>query len=295
MALDLNRGMSLANGAGRNVWRGFRSSRRKPSQHPPLRIGLVNLMPRQPGVAQRICAYLAGSGRAVDIVPLELAFLPCRMKGAQVPARTCRTWMDVRGEAFDGLVVSDAAADVAPFDAAPIWREFEAFLRWSQSHVGNRLFFGWSAQAVLHHHHGIASHRLEAPVCDIIEQHVFRSGQACVRGLRTHFSCPALRDSEVRWSDVEKVRGLYVAAASARSGVGLVEEPAACTLYMIDHLEYDARQLAREADHRFARWGVPRNASAATGHDTAWAPAAASLFHNWLDMIAARVEPVKRI
>lgn len=265
-----------------------------------LRIGLLNLMPDKPATELHIARQLAAPRLTGGAQAIELILLSLKTQWGRTTSRThiesfYRTVDRIRHARLDGLIVTGAPVETLDFEQVTYWTELRGFLDWARENVAVKLFICWGAQAALYHYHGVPKYPLWNKAFGIFQHQVYRHESPIVQGLGPQFLCPVSRHTEVRWDDLNRVLGLHVAAASHETGPGLVEDQAADSYYMFNHLEYEADTLAREYQrdrHRTLRIELPANyfpgddPSAQPRH--AWAGAAKRFYANWLGQVTAR-------
>jgi homoserine O-succinyltransferase/O-acetyltransferase len=263
----------------------------------PLRVALLNLMPNKPATDAQFARLLRATGRPVELVRLVPGTCRPRNTSADYLARHYVRWPEVRNQRFDGLIVTGAPVETLAFEAVDYWRELTEIFDWARSHVRRSYFVCWAAQAALYHRHGVPKHALPDKAFGVFAQNVRAADSAYLRGFADGFPVPVSRHTEVREADLPASVGLRVLAASAETGVCLVEDAAARALYMFNHLEYDAETLDLEyrRDLQAQRpIAMPHNYYPADDPRCAprdvWRSAAERLFRNWLDLIARDAE-----
>ena len=263
----------------------------------PLRLCLVNLMPNK-AVTETQIARLAGA----TSIPVELVLcLPDGYRPRSTPAdhlALYQPWSKIRHEEFHALIVTGAPIETLPFEEVTYWSELCAIFDWARSRGMSSLYLCWAAQAALHHFHGVPKHGLPEKKFGIFRQRVASPGARLLRGFGEEFPVPVSRHTEVRAADLPAEAGLTVLAASADSGLCLVEDRRNRAVYMFNHLEYDAETLRDEyLRDRSAGKAVDLPQSYFPGDDprrmpvNVWQPFAHLLFANWLGEIYRRAWP----
>lgn len=212
----------------------------------PLRIGLLNLMPDKIGTETQIARMLAGGAVTVDLTLLRVSDHVPRNAAAEHMRRFYQPWAALRGERFDGLIITGAPVERLPFTAVRYWDELRRILDWTQSHVGRTLTLCWGGQAALHHFHGLPKHLLPAKAFGVFRHRALAPASPYLRGLPPDLEIPVSRWTEVRAADLPPGSGLQPLLASEASGLCLLDDPRHGMLHMFNHLEYDAGTLAAE-------------------------------------------------
>ncbi len=259
-----------------------------------LRIAMLNLMPQKAETETQFARVLGDTGRGVDLT----LFVPDGYQPRHTPRfhveRFYLRWDDVRRQRFDGLIVTGAPVEMLDFEDIDYWSELARILDWARHSVRSTICICWAAQAALYHFHGVTKCSLPRKLSGIFTQRVTASDHPLLAGFQDTFQCPVSRHTEVRRSDLPQTAGLEVLADSPESGLSLVEDRPNRTLYMFNHLEYQAGTLREEYERDCARGqdpDLPKNyfpANDATlAPENRWQPAARQLFTNWMKEIEA--------
>ena len=262
----------------------------------PLRLCLVNLMPSK-AVTETQIARLVGA----TSIPVELVLcLPDSYRSRSTPAdhlALYQSWSKIRHEEFHALIVTGAPIETLPFEEVTYWSDLCAIFDWARSRGMGSLYLCWAAQAALRHFHGVPKHGLPEKKFGIFRQRITSPGAALLRGFGEEFPVPVSRHTEVRAADLPAEAGFTVLAASPDSGLCLVGDRNR-TVYMFNHLEYDAETLREEyLRDRSTDKPVGMPQSYFPGDDprrmpvNVWQPFAHLLFANWLGEIYRRAWP----
>lgn len=261
----------------------------------PLRVALLNLMPSKERTETQIARMLGGAGLPVALtLVLPDGYRPRTTAAAHIE-RHYRPWSAIRRRRFDGLIVTGAPVETLPFEAVGYWDELTRILDWSRNAVGRGLFICWAGQAALKHRHRVDKRPLARKAFGVFRQSVVAPGEPALAGFGATFPVPVSRHTEVARSDLPVGRGLSVLAESRESGLCLVEDRPYRSLYMFNHLEYDADTL--DAEYRrdlAASRAVAPPCNSYPGDDptrppgNVWRAHGQRFFANWLCSMAWR-------
>ena len=256
----------------------------------PLRICLVNLMPKKIATETQICRLLGATA-----IPVEVTLcVPDSYQSRSTPeshiAAFYRRWSQIRGEHFDGMVMTGAPIETLPFEAVDYWTDLCAMLEWARARVSASFYICWAAQAALYHFHGVPKHERAAKLSGVYRQRVMRADVRLFQGFGDDFPVPVSRYTEVRAADLPAT--VTVLAAGAETGLCLVEDRANRAICMFNHLEYDTETLRDEfLRDRLAgkQPAIPANYfpddDPTRPTVNVWRPWAHLLFGNWLSAI----------
>jgi homoserine O-succinyltransferase/O-acetyltransferase len=266
----------------------------------PLRICLVNLMPKKIATEAQICRLLSATAIPVDVTLCVPDSYRSKSTSESHIAAFYRRWSRIREMSFDGLVVTGAPIETLPFEEVDYWADLCAMLDWARSRIASSLYICWAAQAALYRFRGVPKHQRAAKLSGIYRQRVTSAESRLMRGFGAEFPVPVSRYTEVRAEDLPA--GLNVLAESAETGLCLIEDRANRAICMFNHLEYDAGTLREEfLRDQLAGKPVAVPANYFPDDDPArpamnvWRPSAHLLFHNWLAEIEQVTRSVRRL
>ena len=107
------------------------------------------------------------------------------------------TFDDIRGQKFDGMVITGAPVERMDFEEVDYWPELTELMDWSKSHVYSTLHICWAAQAGLYHHFGINKVLLENKLSGVFEHTVTRRSNMLFRGCDDYFYLPHSRHTDI--------------------------------------------------------------------------------------------------
>jgi len=258
----------------------------------PLKIGLLNLMPKKIQTETQFA-------RLIGATPLQIDFRLIRMTEHQsktTPASHMeafyRPFQAVRDEKFDGLIITGAPIEHLPFEAVTYWDELTEVMDWTQSHVHSTFGVCWGGMAMLWHFHRVAKHMLPAKAFGCFRHRSLAPASPYLRGFSDDFVIPVSRWTEVRQAEVDAVPGLVTLLGSDEVGPCLIADAPRRALYIFNHFEYDSGTLKEEYDRDVAG-GTPINVPMNYYPDddpsrpplNRWSSHAHLLYGNWINEI----------
>lgn len=258
----------------------------------PLRIGLLNLMPNKIRTETQIARLLGATPLQLELTLLKITNHVARNTPSEHMLSFYRDWEDVKGERFDGLVVTGAPVETLPFESVTYWDELRRIFDWTQTHVHSAFNICWAAQAAAHHFHGMPKYELEQKAFGVFQHRNLAPASPYLRGFSDDFAIPVSRWTEVRRQDLPAGGGLQVLMESDEAGLCLLDDPDHRALHMFNHIEYDSNSLAEEY-FRDVEAGKPVTVPANyfPGDDPTRAPQnhwrshAHLLFGNWINQL----------
>lgn len=212
----------------------------------PLRIGILNLMPKKIETETQLLRLLGNSPLQVNIDLLQVSGHLSRNTPPEHLRHFYRTFSQVEGERFDGLIITGAPVEQLPFEEVDYWGELARILDWSKTHVYCTLHICWGAQAGLWRHYGIEKRPLPEKLFGIFRHRTLRPDHPLTRGFDEEFLAPHSRHTTVSEEDVARCPQLEILADSPRAGLYLAARRDGRQVFVTGHSEYDRETLQGE-------------------------------------------------
>lgn len=264
----------------------------------PLRIAIVNLMPKKIETETQLLRLLSNTPIQVDIELIQMASHVTKNTSVEHLTKFYKTFADVKEELFDGLIITGAPVEQIPFEEVDYWGELCQIMEWSRRHVYSVLHICWGAQAGLYYHYGIPKYDLPQKMFGIFPHKAEVANHPLLRGFDEVFSVPHSRHTEIRRMDVEKVRDLKILAFSNESGVNIIADKEERRFFLLGHFEYDRFTLANEyfrdkdkgLDIQVPKHYFPYDDPSQPPHFN-WRAHANLLFSNWINYCVYQKTP----
>jgi homoserine O-succinyltransferase/O-acetyltransferase len=262
----------------------------------PVRVAILNLMPTKIATETQLLRLLGNSALQVDVTLLHMATHESRHTSADHLLNHYATFDEVRGENFDGLIITGAPVEQIEFEAVDYWSELTCIIDWAQTAVCSTFNICWGAQAVLFHRYGVPKHPLPRKMFGVFEHRTLAPAERLLRGFDDVFFAPHSRHTETRRADIEKAPELAILAESDEAGVYIVGSTDRRHVFITGHSEYDPLTLRAEYERDVARGlpiSVPKNYF--PGDDPSrppqvrWRGHASLLYANWLNYYVYQV------
>ncbi|GKI13889.1 homoserine O-succinyltransferase [Oscillospiraceae bacterium] len=222
----------------------------------PLRILALNLMPTKIATETQLARLLANSPLQVQLTLLHTASHEAtHVPGGHMEA-FYKTFDEVCGQRFDGMIITGAPVEQLPFEAVDYWPELCRILEFSKTNVFSTLHVCWGAQAALYHHFGIEKELLPQKMFGVFQHRVLRPANPLVRGFDEVFWAPHSRHTGVRRDQVDACGALRVLAESEEAGIYLMSTESGRQIFVTGHPEYEKFTLDAEY-RRDAAKGLP--------------------------------------
>lgn len=264
----------------------------------PLKILLLNLMPKKIETETQISRLLGNSPLQVDLELIHTKSHFSRNTPAEHLITFYKTFDDVKERTFDGLIITGAPVENMPFEEVEYWDELCEIMEWSKTHVHSTFHICWGAQAGLYYHYGIDKVALPRKISGVFEHKLDYKQSMLLRGFDDRFYVPQSRFTTIRTEDVKAVKELKILASSKETGVYAISAKKGRQFFITGHSEYDADTLKNEYIHDTAAGlpvDVPKNYF--PGDDPTkppivrWRAHANLLYTNWLNYFVYQSTP----
>lgn len=270
----------------------------------PLKILLLNLMPKKIETETQLSRLLGNSPLQVDITFIHTKSHESKNTPAEHLFTFYKTFYDVKEQNFDGMIITGAPVEQMPFEDVEYWDELCEIMEWSKTHVHSTLHICWGAQAGLYYHYGIKKHDLNKKLFGVFEHKVDYKKSILFRGFDDVFFVPQSRHTTVDENDIKAVPELKILASSDKCGVYAVSNKGGKQIFITGHSEYDADTLKNEylrdkaaglsidIPENYFRDDNPKRAPVVK-----WRAHANLLFSNWLNYFVYQTTPydIKKI
>ncbi|NBR52598.1 MAG: homoserine O-succinyltransferase [Rhodobacteraceae bacterium] len=260
----------------------------------PLRIGLLNLMPKKIQTENQFARLIGATPLQVELSLIRMSEHQTRNTAAEHMEEFYRPFADVKasGEKFDGLIITGAPIEHLPYEEVTYWDELREVFDWTQSHVHSTFGVCWGGMAMAYHFHDVPKVMLDHKAFGCFRHANLAPASPFLRGFSDDMVVPVSRWTEIRREDVAKVPDLNLLIDSKDSGPCLIEDAGKRALYVFNHFEYDSGTLKEEYDRDVAN-GTPINVPANYYPDddptqppqNRWRSHAHLLYGNWINEI----------
>ena len=258
----------------------------------PLRIALLNLMPKKIQTETQFARLIGATPLQIELTLIKMTEHTSKNTAPEHMDAFYRSFEEVKGEYFDGLIITGAPIEHLAFEDVTYWDELVEVMDWTQTHVHSTFGVCWGGMAMIYHFHGVAKHLLRHKAFGCFRHHALVPASPFLRGFSDDLLIPVSRWTEMRQAEIDAAPGLTTLIVSDEVGPCLVDDPAHRALYIFNHFEYDNDTLKQEYDRDVAA-GTPINVPANYYPDddparpplNRWRSHAHLLYGNWINEI----------
>lgn len=256
----------------------------------PLKIAILNLMPKKIQTENQLLRYLSNTPLQVEIKLLQTESYRSTHTSLEHMEKFYSFFNDIKDERFDGLVITGAPVEQLEFEDVMYWEELKEIMEWGKSNVFSTLHICWGAQAGLNYYYGIPKYQLEKKMFGVFKHYINNKNADLTRGLDDMFYAPHSRHTEVKREDIEKISELEILSESEEAGIFIVANKSRRQVFITGHLEYERNTLSDEYFRDFNKGldiEIPRNYfpndNTSLTPMVTWRGSANIVFSNWLN------------
>ncbi|CNI40121.1 homoserine O-succinyltransferase [Yersinia thracica] len=274
------------------------SSRAKTQEIRPLKVLVLNLMPKKIETENQFLRLLSNSPLQVDIQLLRIDSRESKNTPAEHLNNFYCDFEDIQEQNFDGLIVTGAPLGLVDFCDVAYWPQIERIIAWAKDHVTSTLFVCWAVQAALNILYGIPKMTRETKLSGIYQHQTDKPQSLLTRGFDETFLAPHSRYADFPVEVLQQYTDLDILVSSEEAGAYLFASKDKRVAFVTGHPEYDVDTLAGEYQRDLAAGLNPQVPFNYFPHDDAslspkasWRSHGHLLFANWLNYYVYQITP----
>lgn len=228
----------------------------------PMRIALLNLMPKKIETETQFARLIAASPLQVELTLVRPTEHTSKTTSQAHIGAHYVTFQEIKDQKFDGMIITGAPIEHLDFEDVTYWDEMQEIMDWTRTNVHSTFGVCWGGMAMLYHFHNIPKLMLDHKAFGCYPQENLAPTSPYLRGFSDNFVIPVSRWTEIAQSDIDANPDLVTLLGSPETGPCLVEDPAHRNLFIFNHFEYDSDTLKAEYDRDVAKGAsinVPMN------------------------------------
>jgi homoserine O-succinyltransferase len=258
----------------------------------PLRIALLNLMPKKIQTENQFARLIGATPLQIDLNLIRMSDHKTRNTAAEHMESFYRPFSEVKGEKFDGLIITGAPIEHLEFEDVGYWEELTEVMNWTQTNVHSTMGVCWGGMAMINHFHGVKKHMLDDKAFGCFRHKNLDPTSPYLQGFSDDCVIPTSRWTEMHQSEIDASEDLKTLLGSDEVGPCVVQDTKHRGVYIFSHFEYDSGTLKQEYD-RDVEAGTPINipTNYYPGDDPSqeptnrWRSHAHLFYGNWLNSI----------
>ncbi len=264
----------------------------------PLKVLILNLMPKKIETENQFLRLLSNSPLQVDIQLLRIDNRESRNTPEEHLNNFYCNFEDIQDQNYDGLIVTGAPLGLVEFNDVAYWPQIQCVLEWAREHVTSTLFVCWAVQAALNILYGIPKQTRSDKLSGVYEHFLTYPHALLTRGFDDRFLAPHSRYADFPAALIRDYTDLEILAESEGKDAYLFASKDKRIAFVTGHPEYDAGTLAGEY-FRDVEAGIdpqvpynyfPDNDPTQPPRAT-WRSHGNLLFTNWLNYYVYQITP----
>lgn len=212
----------------------------------PLKIAILNLMPKKIETETQILRLLSNTPIQVDIDFVQTKSHVSKNTSKDHLVKFYTTFDEIKNNRYDGMIITGAPVEQIEFEEVDYWDELCEILDWTRTNVFSTLHICWGAQAGLYRHYNVPKYALPKKMFGIFPHYLVNYSNKILKGFDELFYVPHSRHTEIKREDIEKVKDLEILTESSLSGVHMVASKNGRQFFITGHSEYDRDTLSNE-------------------------------------------------
>ncbi len=264
----------------------------------PLRIIVLNLMPKKQETEVQLLRLLSNSPLQVDITLLRMESHISKNTSMDYLSTFYKVFSEIKDKKTDGMIITGAPIEQLEYEEITYWEELSEIMEWTKTNVTSTLHICWGAQAGLYYHYKIPKYNLNKKIFGVFEHTKVYNHYDLLRGFDDVFYVPHSRHTEVRREDIEKIEDLEILSESKESGVYIVASKDGKRIFVTGHSEYDSNTLKNEYlrdKNKGLNIEIPKNYfkddNPKSQPIVKWKSHSNLLFNNWLNYYVYQITP----
>ncbi|MGV8002315.1 homoserine O-succinyltransferase [Photorhabdus temperata subsp. temperata] len=264
----------------------------------PLKVLLLNLMPKKIETENQFLRLLSNTPLQVDIQLLRVDNRKCRNTPIEHLNNFYCDFEQIKQQNFDGLIVTGAPLGLVEFGDVAYWGQIERIISWAKEHVTSTLFICWAVQAALNILYGLPKFTREIKLSGVYYHTTLDPLALLTRGFDESFFAPHSRYADFPEQVIREHTDLDILSCSEDAGVYLLASKDKRMVFVTGHPEYDVGTLAGEYLRDLAAGldpKIPINYFPDNNPErkplASWRSHGHLLFSNWLNYYVYQITP----
>lgn len=274
------------------------SSRAQQQDIRPMRILLLNLMPKKIETEIHLLRMLSNTPLQVNIDLMRISEKPSKNTPIEHMEAFYKKFDEIRDSKYDGMIITGAPLGQVEFSDVNFMDAMEQILDWTTKNVTSTMFLCWAAQAAMFHLYGVPKYLLQRKLTGVYPHRLVKPLSPIVRGFDDVFDAPHSRYAEIRKEDIEQVTDLEIIADSEIAGAYIFAHKEGKHLFVTGHSEYEPLCLKDEYDRDLEAGidpDIPENYfpndDPSSNPIVTWKSHGNLLFSNWINYYVYQLTP----
>lgn len=211
----------------------------------PLKIAIVNLMPKKEVTELQLIRMLSNTALQLDIDLVRMeSYNPKNTSSAHLE-KFYKTYDEIKNDKYDAMIITGAPVEKLDYEKIKYWKELNDIFDFAKKNVYSTMFICWSAQAASYYYYNIDSEILDEKIFGVYNFYK-ESDDNLLKGFDDEYFVPQSRYTKIKKSDLEKINDIEILASREATGVALAKSKDNRFIFNFGHFEYDRETLHEE-------------------------------------------------
>ena len=133
----------------------------------PLRILLLNLMPKKIETEIHLLRMLSNTPLQVDIELMRISDRPSKNTPIDHMDAFYKDFDSIQTEKYDGMIITGAPLGQVELEKVTFWDAMKDILDWTTTNVTSTIFLCWAVQAAMQHLYGVSKYLLPKKISGV--------------------------------------------------------------------------------------------------------------------------------
>lgn len=212
----------------------------------PLRILILNLMPKKIDTERQLLRMLSNTPLQVDVELLQTATHASKNTAAEHLLKFYKVFDDVKEQYFDGMIITGAPVEHLEFEEVGYWDELCQIMEWSKSHDTPPCTSAGARRLPCTTTTACRRCSCRQKMFGVFPHTLVDKSVPLLRGFDEIYWMPHSRHTEIPAADIRATGKLYILSSSPIAGVNIVSNHNGRQIFIFGHSEYEANTLADE-------------------------------------------------
>lgn len=211
----------------------------------PLKIAIVNLMPKKEETELQLLRMLSNTALQMDISLIHMGSYESKNTSSSHLEKFYKTYDQIKSQKFDAMIITGAPVERLEYEEIIYWPELKDIFEFARNNVFSTMFICWSAQAALHYFYGIGNNLKEDKIFGIYDYENIQNNML-TKGFDDIYSIPQSRYTYVSEKEVAKINDIEIIASRKDTGLAVGATKDYRFVFSFGHWEYDRETLHNE-------------------------------------------------
>ena len=211
----------------------------------PLRVAILNLMPKKEETETQLLRMLSNTPLQVSVDFVRTDSYQSKNTSASHLERFYKTFGDIRHNKYDAMIITGAPVEKMKFEEVDYWQELREIFDFAKTNVFSTMYICWASQAGLYYYYGIEKVEQTEKIFGIFP-YKLQNSSMITKGFDDEFYVPQSRYTLNPIYSINNHSALTLIAGCEKTGAAIVTSKDNRQIFVSGHFEYNADTLYQE-------------------------------------------------